>query len=183
MSILITYFSRTGNNRLVAQELASRLGADIEEIQSRSGYKGPFALPKMILHMVRKKAPKMKPLKNKPVNYDLTVFCAPVWAGHISAPARTFLANYGKDAKKLITLWVCGGGGEENKATYQAAEELLGRKPDAVMELSTGLLLPEADRKNAKLVMEVRLNKNHLENEYKEKMNEIVKTIKSKSGK
>jgi flavodoxin len=181
MKILVAYFTRTGNNRLVAEELASRLGADLEEIQSKTGYSGPFALPKMIFHMVRKKMPKIKPLKKKPADYDLTVFCAPVWAGHLSAPARSFLGKYGKSAKKLITLWVCGGAENHNPEAYKEAAELIGRKPDAELELETKFLLPEADRKNAKMVMAVQLKKSHLENEYKNKMIEIVKTIKSKA--
>ena len=182
MKILVAYFSRSGNNRLVAEELASRLGADLEEVVSRTRYGGIFGTPKIVLHTGKKFAPEIQPLRKNPPDYDLTVLCAPVWTGNLSAPARSFLGRYGKSAKKLVLLWVCGGAENHNPEAYKEAAELIGGKPAAELELATNILLPEIDRKNNRKVMGVRLKKSHLETEYKNKMDEIVKTIKSKAG-
>jgi hypothetical protein len=182
MKILVVYFSRSGNNKLVAEELALRLGADLEEIVSKTSYGGIFGMPKIILHSAKKFTPEIKPLGKNPADYDLIVLCAPVWTGNISAPARSFLVRYGKDAKKIILLWVCGGTENHNPEAYKEAVKLIGSKPAAELELATNNLLPEIDRKNNRKVMAVRLEKKNLETEYKNKMDEIVKTIKIKAG-
>lgn len=182
MKILVAYFSRSGNNKLVAEELALRLDADLEEIVSKTSYGGIFGMPKLILHSGKKFTPEIKPLQKNPSDYDLTVLCAPVWTGNLSAPARSFLGRYGKNAKKLVLLWVCGGAENHNPEAYKEAVKLIGGKPAAELELATNILLPEIYRKNNRKVMAVRLEKRNLETDYKNKMDEIVKTIKSKAG-
>lgn len=178
MKILINYYSRSGNNRLVAEVLAARLGADIEEIVSSTGYKDIIGLFKVILHSRNKKSAKLKPLRKNPAEYDLVILSAPIWVGNLSAPARAYIQIYGKDLKKLAFLAVCGGGDDHNPETFKEVRELAGTKLSAEMELNTKLMLPEADRNNAKKVMDVHLRTEDLDTVYKEKINEILTTVK-----
>ena len=179
MKILINYYSRSGNNRLVAEVLAERLSADIEEIVNSTGYKNVIGLFKVILHSRNKKPAKLKPLRKNPADYDLVILCAPVWVGNLSAPARAYLQIYGKDLKKLAFLAVCGGGDDHNPEAFKEVRELVGVKLSSEMELNTKIMLPEADRNNAKKVMDVHLRKEDLDTVYKEKIDEILMTVKN----
>jgi menaquinone-dependent protoporphyrinogen IX oxidase len=179
MKVLINFFSRGGNNKLVSEELATRLGADIEEIISNTGYKSVFGLFKAILHSGKKTPAKLMSLKNNPAEYDVVVLSAPIWVGKLSAPARTYLQIYGIEIKKLVFLAVCGGAEDHNPDAFKEVKELAGNNLAAELELNTKLLLSEADRNSERKVMAVHLRKEDLETVYKEKMNEIIQTIKS----
>ena len=181
MKVLINYFSRGGNNKLVSEELANRLSADIEEIVSMTGYKSIFGMFKVILHSGKKIPAKLKSLKNNPAEYDIVILSAPIWVGKLSAPARAYLQIYGKKIKKLVFLAVCGGAEDHNPEAFKEVKELAGSNLVAELELNTNLLLPEADKNNAKKVMNVRLRKEDIDTVYKEKMNEIIGTIKSQA--
>ena len=178
MTILINYYSRSGNNKLVAEELASRLGADIEGINSKTKYSNLFGIFKMVIHGRRKKPSRLELMKKNPAGYDLVVLCSPVWAGKLSAPARSYLQKYAKTIKKLAFLSVCGGGEDGNPDTSAEVKDLAGKTLICEMELNTNLLLPEADRNDPRKVMAVHLKKQDLEQAYKDLMKDIENKIK-----
>ena len=101
MKTLIVYYSRTGTTQKVAEQLAERLGADIEPLidpTPRAGIKGFWTGAAD----ARKKAtPELPALHHNPAYYDLVLVGSPVWAGTMTPAARSFLTRFGGNCAKV----------------------------------------------------------------------------------
>lgn len=92
--ILVVYYSRTGTTKKVAQDIASKLKADIEEIidkKDRSGLAGLEACDK---DAKSEKLTELAEMKTNPKDYDLIIIGTPVWDSTVSTPVRTYLVKY-----------------------------------------------------------------------------------------
>ena len=81
--ILCIYFSRSGNTRAAAEQIAAALDAELAEItdaQDRSGLKGYF---RSGLDAMRRTVQPIDPLQTeRPLtDYRLVILASPVWAG------------------------------------------------------------------------------------------------------
>ncbi|MBN2015058.1 MAG: flavodoxin family protein [Candidatus Altiarchaeota archaeon] len=139
MKTLIAYYSRTGNNKKIAEKLREKLGCDIDEIQEE----GKPGLLKAGLSALLKKKTKIKTEKN-PENYDLTVVVSPIWGGVITPAARTYLQENSDKIKEVAFLSVSGSG-EENKKALEDFEKTIGKKTKAA------LLLKDKEEQEKKL--------------------------------
>ena len=77
MKILISYYSRTGTTKQACDELAAKLGADVEPVidtKSRSGIWGYIMGGR---DAVQKHTTVIGPLKFDPAQYDLVVVASP----------------------------------------------------------------------------------------------------------
>ncbi len=93
MKSLVIYYTRTGTTRMIAEEIASEIGADIEEIvdkKKRSGFLGWFASGRDGL---KRKLTKIKPIESKIEEYGAIIIGTPVWAGNMAPSVRTFLTE------------------------------------------------------------------------------------------
>ena len=131
MKTLVVYYSRSGNNKKIAEELAalSLLKADLDEIIPQKKYSGIFGWLKAGFHASKDKRIKINVLKN-PSDYDLVIIGSPNWAGKLSTPVFSYLQNY--KIKKLALFSVCGSG-DISKEVAQL--EALGIKPVATLAL------------------------------------------------
>ena len=96
--ILCIYYSRSGNTRAAAEEIAAALDAELAEItdaQDRSGLKGYF---RSGLDAMRRTVQPIDPLQTeRPLtDYRLVILASPVWAGRCSSVVRAFLRTYGQ---------------------------------------------------------------------------------------
>jgi hypothetical protein len=133
--ILVAYYSRTGTTRAVAQELASRLGADLEEIVDTRGRKGFWGWLGAGRDASKKSKTTIAPVKRDPAGYDLVVLGTPVWAWNMTPAIRTYiLAN--RDGFKQVAFF-CTMGKNGDVKTFAGMAELCGRKPLAAMALRT----------------------------------------------
>jgi len=135
METLIAYYSRTGTTKKVAEMLAQKMGAEIEEIRDtvdRSGIKGYFISGR---DAMKKRLTKIEPIKLGPEGYDLVVVGTPVWAGNMSPAVRTYLAE-NKERIKTIAFF-CTMGGSGDKKTFQEMEKTTGQKPAGVLTVLT----------------------------------------------
>lgn len=57
-----------------------------------------------------KKKPKLSPIDQNPIEYDLIIIGTPVWAWTFSPPIRSFLSMFDLSGKN-VALWMCDGGG------------------------------------------------------------------------
>jgi len=131
--ILVVFYSRTGNTKKVAEEIAAELKCDIEEIldtKDRSGMSGYMASGK---EAMKKQVAVIKEIKNNPANYDLVILGTPVWAGKMSSPVRTYVIQNKEKLKNVAFFCTMGGGG--NKKAFADMEEAIGKKPAATMTI------------------------------------------------
>ena len=63
---IVYYYSKTGNNKYIANKIAKELNCEIEEIQ-----------PRINLKLINLSG--IKPLKSNPEDYDLVILCGPIW--------------------------------------------------------------------------------------------------------
>lgn len=89
--ILIAYYSLTGNTARVAQDLAVRLGADIERIHDTEHGVGFYGYLKDVVDAVRGASAQIGSLTKDPTDYALTIIGTPVWAGRMPPAVRTYL--------------------------------------------------------------------------------------------
>ncbi len=113
---LVLYYSLTGNTKMVAEEFANRLGADIEEIVCVDPYDTNF-----IACIVRCKKEReagtvidIEPVKADLSKYDVIFIGYPVWFGTYAPPIATFLANNDLSGKTIVPFCTFGSGGLES---------------------------------------------------------------------
>lgn len=131
--ILVIFYSRTGNTRKVAQEIAKQLNCPIEEIfdtKDRSGVRGYISAGR---DATLKNLTELKPIKHNPAEYDMIIAGTPVWGWGVSTPIRTYLENNKKDFKNMAFFCTMGGSGGDR--AFKQMEEICGTKPLATLAL------------------------------------------------
>ena len=131
-SILVVFFSRTGGTHIIANEIASTLKGDIEEIEDTTGRSGPLGWLKAGADAGRRSLTKLKPIKNDPSDYNIVIVGSPVWNGTVSTPIRTYLSEY-KDKIKATAFWVSGYKTDNNAIVEMT--EIFNREPIATLRL------------------------------------------------
>ena len=140
MDMLVVYYSRKGNNEILAQYISEQYKADIERIAERGRRDGPFGVIKSVMGALAKTHSSILATKKDPMNYRQTIICTPAWAGHMPSPTRTYLHNNKKSFNKVAIISLCMIG--KNEALEAEAKEILGEKFAGILELklpSTGL--------------------------------------------
>jgi len=115
MKTAVVFYSWGGNSAFVAQQIKTRLNADLVQLYTKDEKKrGMLAMMLWGGSMVfTHKKPPLKPYNFDPAAYDLIILGAPVWAGSPAPPLQTFLAQTDIKGKKTA-LYVCHGGGKGN---------------------------------------------------------------------
>jgi flavodoxin len=137
---LVAYFSWTGHTRQIAEAIAGELGADIEAIGEARPRAGWFAYFRSAWEVLQNKVVPIKVLENDPSAYDLIVIGTPVWAGRMSTPVRSYVAQE-RHKFARIALFGTEGGANGERALAQIAQ-LCGKEPSA------RLLVTERDLKS-----------------------------------
>ena len=111
--VLVLYYSQTSNTKTVAQELANKLGADIEEIVAVKPYDGDFQATIARCQQEREQGitPEIKPLTVDLANYDVIFLGYPVWFGTFAPPMGAFLSQADLSGKKIVPFCTFGSGG------------------------------------------------------------------------
>jgi flavodoxin len=141
MKTLIVHYSRSGNTRHIASEIASRLGAETERLFEVSDVRhGPFGWVRSSIDAVLGNTPALRTLEHDPSEYDLVVIGTPVWWASVSPPIRSFLLMRVLP-QKVAFFCTCGGRGSER--TFEQMARIAARDPIATLmvrerELSTG---------------------------------------------
>ena len=114
--VLVLYYSQTSNTKNVAQEIATRLNADIEEIVPVQPYDGEFEATIQRCMKEREEGikPEIKPLASDLAKYDVIFLGSPVWFGTFVPPVGAFLDNVDLSGKKVVPFCTFGSGGLES---------------------------------------------------------------------
>lgn len=125
--ILVLYYSQTGNTEVVAKQLQSALGADIEAITPVAPYDGDFqaTIERGRKELEEGTLPEIKPLASDIKSYDVIFLGFPVWFGTYANPVATVLANYDFNGKKVVPFCTFGSGGLDS-STRDIKEKIPG---------------------------------------------------------
>lgn len=110
---LVLYYSQTANTKAVAQELATKLGADIEEIAPVTPYDGDFEATIARCQQEREQGTKceLQPIKADLAQYDVIFLGYPVWFGTMAPPMLSFVESTDLSGKKIVPFCTFGSGG------------------------------------------------------------------------
>jgi flavodoxin len=131
--ILVVYYSRTGRTKKVAEAIAAKLGADIEEIVDTTPRKGLRAIFHSTLDGLFNRTTDIKEPVKDPYDYDLIVVGTPIWAGSVCAPVRDYFTWTEGTIRKTAFFLTHGSIGEER--VFHQMEALSGAKPLEVLAL------------------------------------------------
>ena len=129
--VLVLYYSQTSNTKTVAQEIANKLGADIEEIVAVNPYDGDFEATINRCMQEREKGtkPEIKPIAANLADYDTIFIGYPVWFGTFAPPMAAFLDQADLSGKKIVPFCTFGSGGLNT-----SVKELAAKQPKAFIE-------------------------------------------------
>lgn len=139
---LIVYHSRTGYTRRVAQALARRLGADLDEIRIVQPMRGALGYAACAIEAIAGLTPALRPMRKDPADYALVVVGTPVWFWHLSSPVRSWLAQH---RPKHRVAFFCTMGGSGAQRVFAAMARLLGKRPVATLALTDAQIEAGAD--------------------------------------
>jgi len=134
MKTLVVYHSRSGYTRRVAESLARRLDADLDEIVTgvpRGGLQGYVrcALESM-LHL----RTGIRGAQRDPGAYGRVLIGGPVWFWGLSSPVRSWLMKHRHRLPQVAYFCTMGGSGAER--AFAAMEEITARHPVATLALT-----------------------------------------------
>ena len=126
--VLVLYYSLTSNTKTVAQEIATRLDADIEEVTLVEPYDTAFQATIDRCKADREKGilPEIKPLKSNVADYDWVFIGYPIWFGTYAPPIASLLEKVDLSGKWVVPFCTFGSGGLES-----SAKDLTGKQPNA----------------------------------------------------
>ena len=113
---LVLYYSLTGNTRTVAEEIATRLGADIEEITCIDPYDTNFqaCIARCMQEREQGILPAINPVQADLSQYDVVFIGFPVWFGTYAPPITAWLSDVDLSGKKVALFCTFGSGGIES---------------------------------------------------------------------
>ena len=122
--VLVLYYSQTSNTKAVAEEIATRLDADIEEVVAVNPYDGDFnaTIERCLKEREAGTTPEIKPLASDITKYDVIFIGYPVWFGTFAPPIITLLNEVDLSGKKVVPFCTFGSGGLESSMKDLAAK-------------------------------------------------------------
>jgi hypothetical protein len=170
VKLLIVYFSLSGNNRLLAQQLGARLDARVVEV-TEARKRGTVTI---LLDMVLKRRPKILPLQASAGDYDHVLFAAPLWDMWIAFPMASAIRQMAHTLPKYSFVSFCGyeRPGQPAHVTDELTT-LVGRAPEQVWELHVSDLFPPEQKNKVTVVTPHRVTPVELAH-YETRLDEIV---------
>ena len=110
MKALVVYYSRTGNTKSVAEEIAAELGADVDEVVDLKKREGRMGYLSASIDATSNRETNISETKKNPADYDLIVIGTPVWFYSPSSAIRTYIAKHDVSGKNVALFFTCNGG-------------------------------------------------------------------------
>jgi len=133
---LVAYYSLSGTTRSLAQQLASTLQADLEEIVPvRRQRRGFMTYSRMAWAAFTRASMPVQPPAHAIGNYDLVVVGGPVWVGRVASPVRAWLkANALAPSTRFAAFVTLSGSSPE--ASLAELDQLAGRAATARLAIA-----------------------------------------------
>jgi flavodoxin len=120
MKVLVVYYSRTGRTRTIAQTIAKRLGADLDEIVDHKKRSGLLGWLRAGRDAGSRRLTQITAKRN-PTSYEMVVLGGPIWYGNMTPAIRTYLTNH-KLAGKRLALFFTSSGNKIERAVTEIRE-------------------------------------------------------------
>ena len=113
--------------------IAESLKSDLELIEEERGRKGMGGFLRSCYEALCKKTPPIKKTRTDPAAYDLVVIGAPMWAGNMASPVRSYLDQ--KEGFLPAVAFLCTSGGSDTAKMMQDMQEFCEQKAVALLGL------------------------------------------------
>lgn len=135
MKSLVAYYSRTNITKKLAEDIASKTNADIEEIIPKANYQGKLGYARGGKHAMSEKIVDIEKTKFDPADYDVVYIGGPVWAGRSSTPVISYLKE--KEGKFNNVKFFLTAGSSGFEGGFEQMEKF-SIKPLKTLSLTTG---------------------------------------------
>lgn len=130
MKYLVVYYSRTSTTKMLAEDIAGKVNADIEEIIPKVNYQGKLGYAKGGKDAMTEKIVDLESQKFDPADYDTVYIGVPVWAGKAANPIISYLKqNEGKFNNVKFFVTAKAGGFE---STFKQMEKYSVKPQDTI---------------------------------------------------
>jgi flavodoxin len=116
---LIVYFTLTGKNKIISEELQKQLNAPVAELKLVSERSGIWGFIVSGYENFFDKDAELQPFTTDLAPHNPIIICSPVWMGKLSSPARTFLKNPALKGKDVYIFASFNGHWAEEKEAEQ----------------------------------------------------------------
>ncbi len=131
-SVLVVYYSRAGKTKILAEEIAKKLNADVDVVEDLTKRTGPIHFMSSGRDAMKMRPTEIKTRGKDPSAYDLVLIGTPVYSGRVSAAIRAYAtinrAKLGNVAFFLTHMM------KENRA-FEDLIEITGREPIATLQM------------------------------------------------
>lgn len=132
---LVVVHSVTGNTLGVAEAVARELGAELVRIRGRREPTGVIGIVTSGFQALTKRPTKID-YETKPWGtFDLVILAAPVWAGRVSVPMRSFLMKEGQALPPRVALVMTSGQEAHPDPAFHDFEAAAGHHPVATLHV------------------------------------------------
>lgn len=135
---IIVYYSKTGNVKEMAGELAVKRNADIFEIDDLINREGFWGFAKSGYQALRKKSTPIAHINIDLTKYTTAVVCGPIWAGSMTPPIRTFLKDYAGNFKNIEYVIMHADKKKKYKNIFKEMDAITGKKNSGAYSLVQG---------------------------------------------
>ena len=135
MNILVAYYSRTNVTKKLAEAIAEKANADIEQVISKVNYDGKIGYMRGGKDAISAKIVELEPLKFNPADYDLVYLGVPVWAGKAANPIISYIKQNEGNFNDVKFFATAGSSGFEG--TFKQMEDSVGKAALKTLALTT----------------------------------------------
>ena len=128
--VLVLYYSQTGNTKVVAEEIATRLGTDIEAIEAAVPYDGTYqeTISRCLQEREAGTRPECQPIEADIADYDILFLGYPIWFGTYAPPVAALLDSISLKGKMVVPFCTFGSGGLDS-----SVRDLEAKHPEATL--------------------------------------------------
>ena len=134
--ILVVYFSRSGNTRRLATEIAEACGADLEEllpVRPREGLRGYL---RSTFEALLGLTPALQPLHHRLQDYETVIIGTPIWVWNIASPVRSFIQTHRAALQQRTLALFCTCDRSGRQKVIEDLHRLCARAPVAALALT-----------------------------------------------
>ena len=175
MNALIVYYSNTGSNKYLAEQVAKRLNAPLEPIRPRFRN-----VPLLMISSLLGLGSAIHPFKHDTENIGKLIICGPIWMGTLIAPVRQVIKKYRDRVDHIEFITCCGSREEERDGKYgfntvfAKAREVASGQLTYTEAFPINLVLPDELKDDADAIMKTRLNDENFKGEIVEQLEAYV---------
>jgi flavodoxin len=98
---LIVYYTRTGHTKMVAEKLAKKFNADLEQLIDTHKRTGAFGVSSAAKDAIFENTTAIVPLKHNLKDYNVILIGSPTWSADMVPAVRTFVIQNDLSGKKI----------------------------------------------------------------------------------